>query len=84
VGVANHGAGGSIGNMSSVAKIEAAIQKLGVAEQRILARHLGERLAEAENPVGPSAPDEGIRFLVPYDVGPLPRASLDRKRRREP
>lgn len=54
--------------MSSVSEIETAIQKLSVAEQRIIARHLRARLLDAENPGSGVAADEGIRFLPQYDA----------------
>lgn len=64
--------------MSSMTKIETAIQRLSVAEQRIIAQHIDERLVEAEHP-GPGAADEGIRFLPQYDSCPPPRQSRGQK-----
>ncbi len=61
--------------MSSVTKIENAIQKLSVAEQRIIALHLGERLVDEESPGGYAAADEGIRFLPQYESCPASRES---------
>ena len=49
--------------MSSVTEIETAIQKLSVAEQRIIALHLGTRLVDQETPAASAVADEGIRFL---------------------
>lgn len=66
--------------MSSVTRIEIAIQKLSVAEQRIIALHLGERLVEEEYPMGCAA-DEGIRFLPQYDSFPEPRESRGQRTR---
>lgn len=65
--------------MRSMARIEAAIQKLSAAEQRIIARRLGERLAEAEHPAWRPVPEEGIRFLTPYGIFPAPRQARSRK-----
>lgn len=67
--------------MSSVARIETLIQKLSVADQRIIARHLGARLAERENLAGRPALDEGIRFLAHYGSCPAPTESRGRKLR---
>lgn len=50
--------------MSSVTRIENAIRKLSVVEQRIIAHHLGERLVDAKY----AAVDEGIRFLPQHDM----------------
>ncbi len=49
-------------------EIETAIQKLSVAEQRAIALHLGERLLNEKPLGGSAAADEGIRFLLPYDL----------------
>jgi hypothetical protein len=47
--------------MSTVAEIEAAIEKLPAVEQRELARWLGERLLQEESPEMLATLDEGIR-----------------------
>lgn len=65
--------------MSSVTKIETAIQKLSMAEQRIIALHLGERLDDEKCSGGRTAADEGIRFLPQYDSCPPPRQSRGQK-----
>ena len=66
--------------MSSVTEIETAIQKLSVAEQRLIALHLGARLLDEVAPVGNSPTDEGIRFLPHYDC-PAPRPFKSQKPR---
>ena len=65
--------------MSSVTDIETAIQKLSVAEQRIIALHLGERLVDEDYPEGFAAADEGIPFLPRYESRPTPRECRGRK-----
>ena len=50
--------------MRSVSKIETAIKKLSVAEQKLIARHLGERLEEKTQAFDCADGDEGIPFLV--------------------
>lgn len=60
-------------------KIETAIQKLSLAEQRTIALHLGERLVEVEPPGTCAAADEGIRFLPRYDSCPVARAFRNQK-----
>ena len=64
--------------MSSVTKIETAIQKLSVAEQKIIAHHLGERLVDEKY----AAADEGIRFLPQHDFSPAPHESPCHKSRK--
>lgn len=57
--------------MSSVTRIENAIQKLSMAEQRIIAHNLGERLVGGKY----AAVDEGIRFLPQHDMCSPPAGS---------
>ena len=68
--------------MSSVTEIETAIQKLSVAEQRIIALHLGTRLIDEGSPEEGVAVDEGIRFLPQSDACPGTSRILKRKRKR--
>lgn len=49
--------------MSSVAEIENAIQRLSIAEQRIIARHLGTSLRASQNSKEHALADEGIPSL---------------------
>lgn len=65
--------------MSSVTDIETAIQKLSLAEQRIIALHLGERLVDETYPGEFAAADEGIRHLPQYEPGPAPRETRRRR-----
>lgn len=67
--------------MSSLTKIETAIHKLSVSDQKIIALHLGEHLV-GEEPLGDcAAADEGIRFLPQYDACPAPREVRGAKHR---
>lgn len=54
--------------MSSMTKIETAIQKLSLAEQKIIALHLGERLVNEASPAGDAGANEGIPFLSEHDA----------------
>ena len=65
--------------MSAVTEIESAIKKLSVAEQRIIALHLGERLDEVDHTEVRDAADEGIRFLPPHLFSQAPRPTSGRK-----
>jgi len=67
--------------MSSVTEIETAIHNLSVAEQRIIALHLADRLVDKEYPGGCGAVDEGIRFLPRYETCPALRESQGPKLR---
>ncbi|MFA6959725.1 MAG: hypothetical protein WC205_03120 [Opitutaceae bacterium] len=58
-----------------MAEIETAIQKLSVAEQRIIALHLSERLDDEKYPGGGAAAAEGIRFLPQYEACSASRES---------
>jgi len=49
--------------MGSVAEIEIAIQRLSVAEQRIIVRHLGASLRARRNAKEDTAATRGIPFL---------------------
>ena len=53
--------------MSSVTEIETAIQKLSLAEQRIIALHLDARLVDQEHSGGFPSAEEGIRFLPQFE-----------------
>lgn len=55
--------------MSTVHKIESEIKKLSMDEQRVIARHLDERLFDEKTQAGKSGADEGIRFLPRYEAG---------------
>lgn len=68
--------------MSSVAELETAIQQLSIAEQRLIAAHLDERLAGRAGPVERPATDEGIRHLPPFGASPTPRERRARASRR--
>jgi hypothetical protein len=68
--------------MSTVTEIEAAIERLPVAEQRELARWLGERLLQEESPEMLAALDEGIRSLEEKGAREYTRAELEQKVRR--
>jgi hypothetical protein len=68
--------------MSTVAEIEAAIEKLPSAEQRELARWLEERLLQEESPEMLAALDEGIRSVEEKGVREFTRAELEQKVRR--
>jgi|GEM_PF-2783367 hypothetical protein len=61
--------------MNPVKKIETAIRKLSVAEQRIIATHLDERLIDEGGPGWSAAADEGIRFLPQHAPLLTPRES---------
>ena len=61
--------------------IETAIQKLSLAEQKIIALHLGERLIDEARPGEFAAADEGIRHLPQYEFAPAPRAAREHKPR---
>ena len=65
--------------MSTVQKIESAIEKLPAAEQRELARWLGERLLAEESPEMLAALDEGIRSLEEKGVREYTRGELEQK-----
>lgn len=67
--------------MSSVTEIESAIRKLSMAEQKIIARHLDERLVGTGNSGACAAPDEGIRFLPQYESFSASRGSRGHKLR---
>lgn len=54
--------------MSSVSAIETAIKKLSLAEQKIIASHLGERLQARDHPLVCESHDDGIPFLAPLDT----------------
>jgi len=68
--------------MSTVAEIEAAIEKLPAADQRKLARWLEERLLQEESPEMLAALDEGIRSIEEKGVREFTRAELEHKVRR--
>ena len=68
--------------MSTVAEIEAAIEKLPAAEQRELARRLDERLLQEESPEMLAALDEGIRSLEEKGSREFSRLELEQKVRR--
>ena len=65
--------------MSTVAEIEAAIEKLPAAEQRELARWLEERLLQDESPEMLAALDEGIRSSEEKGVREYSRGELENK-----
>jgi len=69
--------------MSSVTEIETAIHNLSVAEQRIIALHLADRLVDQEYPGAGTAADEGIRFLPRYESCPAPCVSRGQSHRRQ-
>lgn len=69
--------------MSTVTEIETAIQKLGMAEQRLIARHLSDRLVGREYQPTNAAPDEGIPFLARFEPAPAPRAARAKKLRQQ-
>jgi hypothetical protein len=73
---------GYVHAMSTVAEIEAAIEKLPAAEQRELARWLEERLLQDESPEMLAALDEGIRSLEEKGAREFTRAELEQKVRR--
>ena len=64
--------------MSTVTEIETAIKKLGMAEQRLIARHLNQRLVKSPYRPETAARDEGIPFLAPFESAPAPRTSRAR------
>jgi hypothetical protein len=68
--------------MSNVTEIEAAIEKLSAAEQRELARWLGDRLLQEESPEMLAALDEGIRSLEEKGAREYTRLELEQKVRR--
>jgi hypothetical protein len=68
--------------MSTVTEIEAAIERLAAAEQRELARWLGERLLQEESPEMLAALDDGIRSLEEKGAREFTRAELEQKVRR--
>jgi hypothetical protein len=68
--------------MSNVTEIEAAIEKLPAAEQRELARWLGDRLLQEESPEMLAALDEGIRSLEEKGAREYTRLELEQKVRR--
>lgn len=68
--------------MSTVTEIESAIEKLSSAEQREVARWLGERLLEEESPEMLAALDVGIRSLEEKGTREFSRAELEQKVRR--
>lgn len=68
--------------MSTVAEIEAAIERLPAAEQRELARWLEERLLHVESPEMLAALDEGIRSVEEKGVREFTRSELEGKVRR--
>jgi len=65
--------------MSTVTEIEAAIEKLPAAQQRELARWLGERLLDDESPEMLAALDEGIRSLEEKGARAYTRGELEQK-----
>jgi len=66
--------------VSTVQEIESAIEKLPAAEQRELARWLGEHLLAAEEtPEMLAALDEGIRSLEEKGVREYTRGELEQK-----
>jgi alpha-D-ribose 1-methylphosphonate 5-triphosphate synthase subunit PhnH len=70
--------------MSSVTENETAIQKLSVAEQRIIALHLGTRLVDEGTPAASAVADEGIRFLPQSDANPgTPRVPKRKRKLRQ-
>lgn len=69
--------------MSSVSAIESAIEKLSLAEQKIIALHLGERLVSQTRPSDCEAHDDGIPFLSPLDTGFTYVESVPRRSRRQ-
>lgn len=62
-------------------EIETAIQKLSLAEQRIIALHLDERLFDQERPASSAASDEGIRFLPQFEFTQPVRTARRKKLR---
>jgi hypothetical protein len=68
--------------MSTVTEIEAAIERLPVAEQRELALWLGDRLLQEESPEMLAALDEGIRSLEEKGAREYTRTELEQKVRR--
>lgn len=66
--------------MSSMTKIETAIQKLSLTEQKIIALHLGERLVNEQSSASDTAANEGIPFLPQYDALFEPEALRGHKR----
>jgi hypothetical protein len=68
--------------MSTVAEIEAAIERLPAAEQRELALWPGERFLQEESPEMLAALDEGIRSLEEKGAREFTRADLEQKVRR--
>lgn len=68
--------------MSTVAEIEAAIEKLPAADQREVARWLEERLLQDESPEMLAALDEGIRSLEAEGAREYTRPELEQKVRR--
>jgi hypothetical protein len=65
--------------VSTVQEIESAIEKLPAAEQRELARWLGEHLLAEESPEMLAALDEGIRSLEEKGVREYTRGELEQK-----
>jgi hypothetical protein len=68
--------------MSTVAEIEAAIEKLPAADQRKLASWLEERLLQDESPEMLAALDEGIRSGEGKGLREFTRAELEQNVRR--
>jgi hypothetical protein len=68
--------------MSTVAEIEAAIEKLPGADQRRLARWLEERLLQEESPEMLAALDEGIRSGEGKGFREYTRTELEQRVRR--
>jgi hypothetical protein len=68
--------------VSTVAEIEAAIEKLPSSEQREPARWLEERLMQEESPEMLAALDEGVRSLEEKGVREVTRIELEQKVRR--
>ncbi len=64
--------------MSKVTEIETAIRRLSVDEQRTIALHLGERLADENYAARWGASDEGIRFLPQQEFGEIAQALKSR------
>jgi hypothetical protein len=64
--------------MSTVAEIEAAIEKLAPVQQREIARWLDERLLE-DTPAMLAALDEGVRSLEENGGREYTRAELEQK-----
>ena len=77
--VAKDGKNRIVATMSTVAEIEAAIEKLPAAEQRELARWLEERLLQEESPEMLAALDKGIRSSEEKGVREYSRGELENK-----